>query len=181
MKAILIAELLKSEGVGEDMLHSESLVITNDQIKLLASVTRDIVAAPGVGLIAYPLFALLRITGTIAYGNANNDGAFLVINYPSGFKLLNPLANDSTLSVTNLETFFGSFPQVAMMLSSQGLESSGLGGLLALLSDSPTQMENQPIQIFLNNSGELTGGAAGNEIKVALLYVVYNMTTGEFE
>lgn len=181
---LLIQDALAANGA--DMLHQATLLQNNADILALDSTFVTIAAAPGAGKIAYPVFALLRIAGTTVYGDAGGDGAQMRICHPWGTPLMTMIGNSVADGIADLQGFFeafnGGFPQVATMCAALGpIISAGLLSILGKLMEAPTLMENQPIQLFLVNGQPLTGGADGNELRVGLLYVVYDIATGTFE
>lgn len=174
-------------GGGNGFLRQAVIDIDHAGILTLTTAPPELVAAPGVGKIAFPLFALLREVGTVAYTNANIDGAQFFICHPITSPLMTVLVNDSALFLSDIQIFFGddsafsSATKFVTMIPATGPEGATYASVLAKLVNDPGAMENQPILLFLNNAGDLTGGDAANTLTVSLVYVIYNISTGLFE
>lgn len=166
------------------MLWQSTLILDNAELLTLQSTgPATIASSPGPNKIAYPLFAMLRLTGTTGYGNADTDGVYMTISPIDFTQNITPLVNDAAIAVSDLQTFFsGPFPQQAEMFALPGPISPGQGNVNIARREADASLAvDDPLVLFLVTAGDLTGGAAGNELKVALFYVVYNILTGQFE
>lgn len=149
-----------------------TVTLTNDQIKALPTTPFEIIAAPGANKIIFPLAAWLRVNWVADYGNidVNTDLQFQV-----GGNLLLSILEGANSSITSLLAGGGpdgsnAFTTSQIFSRSTGAAAYTIGAGMAGFYDS--DVANKPLQVLAANTGDFTGGNAGNTLKISVYYVV---------
>jgi hypothetical protein len=164
-------------------IQSASVSLTDAQIKTLPTAAVTLVAAPGAGKYINLIHADLFIKRLADYTNINATDAFLVLSlgsFGASWDQTLYLVNDG--SATPAQTEFGNFFGGGVTSN----RTSVTGGYMLAASDGwPPFMQsqdgassgnviNKPLIIYGGNggSGNLTGGNAGNSLRVKVFYSV---------
>lgn len=144
------------------------IVLDNDEIKTLPSAAVELVAAPGVGKIIFPLFSFLKTDFSAGTYNDKTDSS-LVMQINNAY-YSSPLYN--------WEAALGMIAKTGLVIS--GCQFSIPGGsfgsaILSSLTTGDLQLlENQPLKLEDSYNGipNYTGGNAANTLKVTVYYII---------
>lgn len=147
---------------GATTLRSVSHTLTNAEIKALPTTEFQLLAAPGAGKVAWPVFANVSLDSSAgAYTNVKTGAALF-------------LWNDAATLLTETGESYPLFAdgQAIQLFGSIGQRYFSGGNIL----ETP-DYENRAIVLKLNNSpnGNMTGGHADNSLKITLFYVLIDL------
>jgi hypothetical protein len=155
---------------GSSLL-SATVELTDAQIKALPTTSIQVIAAPGVGKIAYPIhYMLICDTTAASYTNVHADGDWFLETDAGFFGTLS--ANKASESLAQLTDLLGfGATGIASGVIQQGYNSATYQTFIPvnLLT---VGLENKAVLIGAQNTGgNYTGGDAANYMKVKVYYV----------
>jgi hypothetical protein len=130
-------------------------------IKAMPTTYLEIIPAPKSNQIIIPLYVTLHLKSTVAYTNFDTLMALYLARGASGSKIYYHNSPDLLLGQ-------------AASYTSKMWEASNL--LDAIMTDADTDVTGKALNLKMDNAlGNLTGGAAGNKLTIAVLYYLSNL------
>lgn len=158
-------------GSGSGAISAATATLTNAQVLALPTTPVQVIAAPGSGLLLFPIAGVLSLTWVADYTNIDAT-AEIFVGWPNashlsfeGLALSEAVASD----VSGLLGFGEGGIGVALFQQ----RAPGTGATFGAAGiDDPPVMVDQPISIFAINGalGNFTGGNAGNSLSVTVFY-----------
>lgn len=177
-------QLLAGSGISFDdtvagqrtvnsILRSSTITLTDAQIKALPSTPISILAAPGVGFRNRILG--LSLIADIITPYTNIDPVYADAQFSGGTFLNGPIDDPATVPpLAQFTALFGTAGKRIYDLISPYAETHGTGiAYVQSLCEDDSYINNTPTTIFMTNgAGDLTGGNAGNTLKITIYYCI---------
>jgi hypothetical protein len=145
--------------------------LTDAQIKALPTTPITLVAAPGAGMMLYPVMAFIDVKTTSgAYTNIS-DGAALTIEI-GGYGNGQTIADDASLGLSALTDLIGVASRRFQPLGPAYEDILAAYGTLTYSAPTASVENGAAALRMYNTGGNLTGGHASNSMRVTLLYLV---------
>lgn len=167
---------------GESLLHQALVTLDNDQIIHLQEAFQEIVPAPGADKVLIFQGGTLIPTGSVvgvwdtSYTNASGDFPASAFYIAYGDDL------EFASTPNDFSGFRGGNKYIPLRPYGTTIDSSPNVGLLLAQQLDFSNVANAPLKLVCyNTAGNFTGGNANNVLQINILYLVYNLITGEFE
>lgn len=159
-------------GVGESLLHQATVVLTNDQIKTLPTTPVRVSADPGANRICIPVGG--SFLSDFTAGAYTSDSAALQLVTEDVAYFSTPASADNFLA--------GAGQSVLPIGAPRIYHDPTLGDDNVTFTEGGiSDFHNAGIFVFDDYSGvNYTGGHASNTLTVAVSYLIYDTSTGEF-
>jgi len=158
-------------GGGSSILHQATVALTNAQITALPTTAVEIVAAPGINRQLCPVSAVFARNFTS--GNYTNTTGFC-----AGYLLWHGDVQATTLAPASFFSTMGATPFIVSSASEVPDQAGDFTGFL----NGVNAPINKALEIgaATNDGLNFGGGNAANSMRVSVMYLVLNVTTGVF-
>lgn len=149
---------------------------TDAQIKTLPTTPLVVVPAPGAGKYLVPVLATIETTVLNPYTNitdqTENQGASdLVITYADNWENAFRAVPFTYFNVFHANRRIAICPPF-MTLQVPTVAADQLWAHTLDYNENANHLENTPLKLSCDNSGDLTGGDPGNSVVVTVLYII---------
>lgn len=167
---------------GESLFHQITVTLNNDQIIHLQEAFQEIVSAPGTNKVLIFQGGTLTPTGSTvgvwdtSYTNASGDFPASAFYIAYGDDL------EFASTPNDFAGFRGGNKYIPLRPYGATIDSSPNVGLILPQQLDFSNVTDAPLKLVCyNTAGNFTGGNANNVLQVTVVYLVYNLATGEFE
>lgn len=169
-------------GGAGGVIRSNTVVLTDAQIKGAPTTAPEVVPAPGAGLLLVPHRAVLIADTTAGAYTGVGDDAYLGLD--QDVVLLTTLVNGNGTGRTQVTDFLGGGgdgpARLMAILGPDLVFSTDWGGsLVSTFANLGTTVVNKPLKLLLSDDDDLGGGHADNTLTVTTFFSVVDATTGE--
>lgn len=157
---------------------SQTITLTDEQIKALPTTPIEIVPAPGVGKALMPVVALLTTKFSGGGYEAIDGTARILIGWPGGYTAFADFLNSPAFAITMANSLLNHEEpeQIWRCVPYQDIAvEAGLTGIFLPSSQETANNANRAFTIQAFNSIDFEGGHATNTLEVTVIYTIIDV------